>query len=1107
VILVACTPAVAHQTTGTTPQGPKPTPDVQAIIDQSKTAVRGRKFDEALALAQRALQLALTVKDQVGEAAAHQATGEAYGGSGQHQKALDEYSLALPLCRAAGDRVGEAKAISASGVAEYNLGQPLKAKAYFEQALPLYRTLNMRSEEAGMMMNIAVITENTGDAKGALPIYDKVLPIFRELKNRRGEANTLANIALAHDKLDESAKSIEYHLLALEAYREIKDLPGESLTLNNLSGVYSEMGQYAKSLEYANQSLDLARKLSDKRAIGAAQLNIGRVYRDTGDIQKALATFETALQIGKEAGDARTQRGSLSSAAVIYSRSGQPQKALESFQQVLALDRQLSSQSNESSTLLNIGFLYADVEQSQIAKGYFEQVLARSPDIERDTTAASALVGLGTVAQQMGRFSEALAYDRRGLTILRKQNDPDTIASILGNIASIELESRQYAPAKRDYTESLALFRAARDNYGVSTALNGLGQVAEKLGDVKTAAGSYTQAAAAARTVGIRQYEAGALTNLGRLQLKQHQLPQAEENLRHAVALLETIRQNFGSLVESQSGYFAKQVPTYRALLDVLLNRALVEDAFEVAQKLKARALLDLLASGNVNLSSDLSPEERNQEEGLRQRADYLNTQMVKEGVQNAIGAKKRYELLREQLRGVERDLQTLTETLYARHPQLARRRVAHTATALDLDRFLPSDTAFLEYIALEKGRFALFVATRYAKTRPNVALQLSVYMIPIKHDNLAKQTADFRAACSDPRRSDWRVSSSILYALLVGPARKQIAGKRRLIISPDGPLWDVPFQALTFKEKFLADSCEVTYAASATGLLSITRDKAARSGAVTPIGSLLAFANPSFGTTMRFGDIPGVEGQRPIESPSRPIGEATRPLVLPSRNLNAISRPIAEPSRMPAGMLRGGHIADLPGTQREADALKQDFRDALVVTGSEAQEATAKQSAGKYRYLHFASHGFFNDVSPLLSSVVLAEPPAGSTEDGFLTAREIFGLDLRAVELATLSACNTARGTTRTGEGVIGLTWALAAAGVPSQVVSQWSVDDASTAVLMKAFYANMTQKHMQKGQALHQAGLSLRQAGANPKSKIENRNWSHPYYWAPFVLMGDWR
>ncbi len=126
-----------------------------------------------------------------------------------------------------------------------------------------------------------------------------------------------------------------------------------------------------------------------------------------------------------------------------------------------------------------------------------------------------------------------------------------------------------------------------------------------------------------------------------------------------------------------------------------------------------------------------------------------------------------------------------------------------------------------------------------------------------------------------------------------------------------------------------------------------------------------------------------------------------------------------------------------------------------------------------------------------MYSSILLADPAKGSPDDGFLTAREIFDMNLSA-DMVVLSACNTARGSKQTGEGIVGMTWALCAAGVPTQVVSQWSVDDATTAQLMTDFYGGLSKG---KGAALAAAERKLRNDGKH----------GHPYYWAPFILVGD--
>jgi CHAT domain-containing protein len=166
------------------------------------------------------------------------------------------------------------------------------------------------------------------------------------------------------------------------------------------------------------------------------------------------------------------------------------------------------------------------------------------------------------------------------------------------------------------------------------------------------------------------------------------------------------------------------------------------------------------------------------------------------------------------------------------------------------------------------------------------------------------------------------------------------------------------------------------------------------------------------------------------------------------------------------------------------------------VYVGAEAREDRTKAEAGKARVLHFATHGVLNNAAPLYSHLVLA--PGGSSEDGLLEAWELMQLDLKA-ELAVLSACETARGRFGAGEGMIGLTWALFVAGVPTTLVSQWKVESAGTRDLMLNFHrglrAPIAAGRQTKAEAIRQAALKL----------MKNPETSHPFYWAGFVLVGD--
>jgi CHAT domain-containing protein len=163
------------------------------------------------------------------------------------------------------------------------------------------------------------------------------------------------------------------------------------------------------------------------------------------------------------------------------------------------------------------------------------------------------------------------------------------------------------------------------------------------------------------------------------------------------------------------------------------------------------------------------------------------------------------------------------------------------------------------------------------------------------------------------------------------------------------------------------------------------------------------------------------------------------------------------------------------------------------VLIGAAATEATVKAEMGKYQVLHLATHGVLDDRNPMYSHLVLAQTGNDEKEDGLLEARELLEMDLHA-ELAVLSACETGRGKIGAGEGMIGLTWALFVAGVPTTVVSQWKVADKSTADLMLAFHRNWQGGKLSKAAALRQASLTLLKTPAT----------NHPFYWAGFVLVG---
>lgn len=188
--------------------------------------------------------------------------------------------------------------------------------------------------------------------------------------------------------------------------------------------------------------------------------------------------------------------------------------------------------------------------------------------------------------------------------------------------------------------------------------------------------------------------------------------------------------------------------------------------------------------------------------------------------------------------------------------------------------------------------------------------------------------------------------------------------------------------------------------------------------------------------------------------------------------------------------------MVDLPGSKKEVDEIRYLFIgsncETKVQTGVEATEAAFKnENLGKYRYLHFATHGVVNESEPALSRIFLRP---GQEEDGSLYTGEIYNLNIGA-DLVTLSACETGLGKVAKGEGIVGLSRALQYAGANNIIVSLWQVADASTAQMMIEFYKyNLNNEHHGYNTALRQAKLSL----------LGEEQYASPYYWAPFILVG---
>jgi CHAT domain-containing protein len=237
-------------------------------------------------------------------------------------------------------------------------------------------------------------------------------------------------------------------------------------------------------------------------------------------------------------------------------------------------------------------------------------------------------------------------------------------------------------------------------------------------------------------------------------------------------------------------------------------------------------------------------------------------------------------------------------------------------------------------------------------------------------------------------------------------------------------------------------------------------------------------------------------EGRKP---PGKAIAVLADPVFEPD---DPRLRPAVRRALRDSGAGRGETLGfpRLAATRQEADAIVAMAPGGMTLRAIDfdASRSTAMSpELAQYRIVHFATHGVFDNENPGLSAIILSMlDEHGQPQDGFLRLHDIYGLHLPA-DLVVLSACSTALGKQVRGEGLVGIVRGFMYAGAKRVVASLWKVDDDATGELMRDFYREMIEENRSPAAALRQAQLAVWR---------QNR-WRSPFYWAAFVLQGEWR
>lgn len=834
---------------------------------------------------------------------------------------------------------------------------------------------------------------------------------------------------------------------------KIGDKVGMARVLNGIGGIHYAQGDYRGALDYYQKSLTLSESSSDRKGIADSLFNIGLVHRSQGNYDLALEFYRKVLTLAEATENRDSAASVLNGIGIVYRLRGDNRLALEYYQKAFALFEALGDDAGTTGLLNNIGIVYLKQGDEDQALAYYQKSLALAKASKNLVLISYALNNIGNIHRLRGEYDQSLELYQKSLTMKEELGDKAAVARTLNNIGHIYSAEHKYDRALEYHRKSLVIYEALKDKAGLAETLDNIGQVYNMQGDYSVALEWSKRAADLARETGRRDVLWNARTITGKAYQALNQPTQARVAFDEAIATIEILRTQVAGAEQEQEHFFEDKLSPYYAMIELLIAQSNTGEAFDYAERAKARVLLDVLRSGRANITKAMTSEEQAQERSMNSELVSLNTQISRESLRPN-PEQTRLADLKAQLQKTRLDYEGFQTSLYAAHSELKIRRGEAKPMSLDEAGALLPDakSALLEYVVTEEKTF-LFVLTKRG-TESQKSVEMKVYTLDVKREDLTKRAEGFRQQLAQ-RDLGFREAARKLYDLLLEPAHEQLQGKTTLIIVPDAALWQLPFQALqpTARNRYLIEDYAISYAPSLTVLREMMKARRKSPNTTTEsAATLLAFGNPA----------PGKQSVEHVQ---------------------------------PA--LMGEELDPLPEAERQVRALGQLYGAAQsrIYVGAEAREERFKSEAGKYRILQLATHGILNDATPMYSHLRLAQGERSEREDGLLEAWELMNLDLKA-ELVVLSACETARGRVGVGEGVIGLTWALFVAGSPTTIVSHWKVESASTTGLMLEFHRKF-KAGISKAQALQQASLKLLQSG----------QYQHPFYWAGFVLVGDGR
>ena len=976
------------------------------------------------------------------------------------------------------------------------------------------------------------IEETSESLVVAISKYQTAVTHWRHAGEPGWEADTLSNIGASQVRLAQYGAAIATFREELALRRSLRDTGGEALVLDNLGVVHGRLGNSRDALTYHEQALSKAQASGDADRELNARSHIASLRARLGNKKQAMADFDALLPMVEASGDKAILTATLGEAATVAAELGNRQKALELFSRLLPLARSEHQPSLESTALLEIGKVLLARGSGDQAIAHYRQALAVSEAAGFTIGVARSSNAIGSAYNVLGDAPEAMAWYVKALAIFSKERDVRGQAGALNNIGlswaamGRGLRSDE-VKALRYFSLALGKYREAGETYDQAIALTNVGRAHVRLKQPSRAIPVLKQALALSRSRGNRAGEAAShkllgdvyrdtrqwalsmaayeaalplatdswffgseatvLLGMAKTERARGRLADAQMRIEQAIDVLESVRGSVSSK-DLRTSYFAAAHLYYDFYVDLLMQRHSTSPkagwnakALEASERARARSLIELIAESGADIRTGAPPEITERVAALRES---LAAKAQAQLGAAAAGLDAEREALVRETRDLVAQLNAALAEARAASPKYANLTAPPRLTLSEIqDSVLDAGTTLVEYW-LGEERSYVWVVCREGLTSVELPARRIIEAEARRLHEAVKLPPGLPSRLSPglPRAVSARRAESVMGTALARMVLAPVArdfGTERILIVADGALQFVPFAALPVNGTPLVVSNEVVSAPSASTIAAVRRET---DGRATAARSIVMLADPVFEDTDT--RIRGTAERSPVAEPT----DSKRGLGLAAGVPSFASGYGAPVFRM----------RRLPSTRDESASIKALAPDGSYFLDFAASRPQAmSEDLASFRIVHYATHGALNASNPEISGLVFSlVDELGNPRPGYLPVTDIFNMRLGA-DLVVLSACETGLGPNVRGEGLVGMTRAFMYAGAPTVVVSLWSVSDPATASLMAEFYSGLLKNGKSPAAALRAAQLKM----------WSRDTWRAPFYWAPFVVQGDWK